>query len=446
MHEASGVEPTRRTADEEPAWVSYFTVFDSTPGPTLGRSRYCRRMDLRPQLSRIWDWLLHFGAYPEETLEQRAKRRLFLAVMWIATVLTIPSLLGALGSGFHWVAGIRAFTVVLFIPLLMALQWKPRRFSLWVQLTLGIILLTSIPLAALLGGPVASAIDPIFGVAIVVLILILFGVRVAVWWFVAFVATVALALAVPNLVDPLYVVETPEAEIALNIVLLGFVMLLAMIYFVRQRDRFQQESDDLLHNILPDEIATRLKSDDTLIADDYESASVLFADMVGFTPMSATMTPPQLIKLLNDVFATFDGFVEELGLEKIRTVGDEYMVAAGVPQARPDHAHAIAELALRIRDHTETTRFDGHDIKFRIGINSGPLVAGVVGTHKFSYDLWGDVVNVASRMESEGIPGSIQVTEMTYELIRDRFVCEPRGVISVKGKGDMNTYLLVSRR
>jgi class 3 adenylate cyclase len=202
----------------------------------------------------------------------------------------------------------------------------------------------------------------------------------------------------------------------------------------------------LLHNILPDEIATRLKSDNTLIADDYESASVLFADMVGFTPLSAALTPPQLIKLLNDVFATFDGFVQDLGLEKIRTVGDEYMVAAGVPQVRPDHAHAIAELALLIRDHTEASQFDGHDIRMRIGINSGPLVAGVVGTHKFSYDLWGDVVNVASRMESGGVPGSIQVTNATYELIRDEFVCKPRGVISVKGKGDMTTYLLVSRK
>ncbi len=403
-------------------------------------------MDLRPQLSRIWDWLLHFGAYPEETLEQRAKRRLFLAVMWIATVLTIPNVFEDLGSGFYWVAGIYAFVVALFIPLLVALQWKPRLFSLWVQLTLGIILLASVPLAALQGGLVASGIDPIFSVAIVVMILILFGIKTAAWWFVAFVATVAITLLIPNWVEPLYVVEISEAEIALNIVFLGFVMFLAMIYFVRQRDRFQQESDELLHNILPDEIAARLKSDDALIADDYESASVLFADMVGFTPMSAAMTPPQLIRLLNDVFAIFDGFVEELGLEKIRTVGDEYMVAAGVPQARPDHAHAIAELALRIRDHTETTRFDGHDIKFRIGINSGPLVAGVVGTHKFSYDLWGDVVNVASRMESEGIPGSIQVTETTYELIRDRFVCEHRGVISVKGKGDMNTYLLLAKR
>jgi len=403
-------------------------------------------MDLKLQLGRVRDWLLHFGAYPEETLEQLAKRRLFLAVGWIASVLTIPNVVEALGSGFYWVAGIYAFVVALFIALLVALRWKPRLFSLWVQLTLGIILLANVPLAALRGGLVASGIAPIFSVAIVVMILILFGIRTAVWWFVGFVATVVLTLLIPNWVDPLYVVETSEAEIAFNLVAFGFVMFLAMIYFVLQRDRFQKESDELLHNILPDEVATRLKSDDGLIADDYESASVLFADMVGFTPMSAAMTPPELIEMLNDVFATFDAFVEELGLEKIRTVGDEYMVAAGVPQPRPDHAQAIAELALRIRDHTATNRFDDHEITLRIGINSGPLVAGVVGTHKFSYDLWGDVVNVASRMESEGIPGSIQVTAATYELIRDEFVCEPRGVIPVKGKGDMNTYLLVSRR
>ena len=173
---------------------------------------------------------------------------------------------------------------------------------------------------------------------------------------------------------------------------------------------------------------------------------MLFADVVGFTPMSAGLSPPELIGLLNTVFTTFDRFVEDLGLEKIKTVGDEYMVAAGVPETRPDHAHAIAELALRIRDHTENNQFEGHDIALRIGINSRPVVAGIVGTHKFAYDLWGDVVNTASRMESEGIAGAIRVTPATYELIRDEFVCETRGVVSVKGKGDMTTYILRSRR
>ena len=162
---------------------------------------------------------------------------------------------------------------------------------------------------------------------------------------------------------------------------------------------------------------------------------MLFADIVGFTPMAAGLSPHELIGLLNTVFTTFDRFVEDLGLEKIKTVGDEYMVAAGVPETRPDHAHAIAELALRIRDHTENNQFEGHDIALRIGINSGPVVAGIVGTHKFAYDLWGDVVNTASRMESEGIAGAIQVTPATYELIRDEFVCEDPGSRLRQGQG-----------
>jgi guanylate cyclase len=219
-----------------------------------------------------------------------------------------------------------------------------------------------------------------------------------------------------------------------------------MAYFVRQRDRFQKQSDDLLHSILPDEIATRLKTDTSMIADDFPEASVLFADVVGFTPMSAGMTPPQLVGLLNSVFTKFDEFVEDLGLEKIKTVGDEYMVAAGVPLPRPDHADAIAELALRIRNHVAAHDFDGQRLTLRIGINSGPVVAGIIGTHKFSYDMWGDTVNTASRMESEGIPGKIQISHATHDLIHDRYTCEPRGSITVKGKGEMETYLLVARR
>jgi guanylate cyclase len=242
------------------------------------------------------------------------------------------------------------------------------------------------------------------------------------------------------------VVEGTDDGIAQTVVGVTVFLFAGMAYFVRQRDRSQTESDELLHNILPDEIARRLKADRTMIADDYESASVLFADVVNFTPMSARMSPPELVGLLNTLFSAFDRFVDELGLEKIKTVGDAYMVAAGVPVARPDHAHAVAALALRIRDHTENHKFDGHDLSMRIGINSGPLVAGIVGTHKFAYDLWGDVVNTASRMESTGVPGSIQITQATHEIIRDDFVCEPRGVVSVKGKGDMSTYILVSKR
>jgi class 3 adenylate cyclase len=220
-----------------------------------------------------------------------------------------------------------------------------------------------------------------------------------------------------------------------------------MVYFVRQRDRFQRRSDDLLHNILPDPIAERLKDSPAMIADAFPSASILFADVCDFTPMSAGMTPQELVALLDRVFTTFDGFVAELGLEKIKTVGDAYMVAAGVPEPRPDHARAIAELALRMRDHAADDGLgDGRPLRLRIGINSGPVVAGIIGSHKFAYDLWGDAVNTASRMESSGVPGQIQVSAATHELIGHVFTCEPRGPIEVKGKGPMETYLLLDRR
>jgi guanylate cyclase len=254
------------------------------------------------------------------------------------------------------------------------------------------------------------------------------------------------SVLIPNWVDALYIVEDPTFDVAFSVAATGLVILAVMIYFVRQRDRFQKESDDLLHNILPDEIATRLKASTTMIADSYDSASVLFADVVDFTPMSAGMSPDELVGLLNNLFSTFDRFVEELGLEKIKTVGDEYMVASGIPTERSDHAQALADLALLIRDELVGKRIDGHEIRMRIGINSGPVVAGIIGTHKFAYDLWGDVVNTASRMESEGIEGSIQISEATYQLVNDEFYCEPRGDVSVKGKGVLQTYLLLSRK
>ncbi|MCP3973965.1 MAG: adenylate/guanylate cyclase domain-containing protein, partial [bacterium] len=184
----------------------------------------------------------------------------------------------------------------------------------------------------------------------------------------------------------------------------------------------------------------------SMIADDFPNASVLFADVVGFTPMSANMTPPQLVGLLNQVFSKFDEFVEELGLEKIKTIGDEYMVAGGVPVPRPDHAAAIAELALRIRDHMASHDFDGHRLEMRIGIHSGPVVAGIIGTHKFAYDLWGDTVNITSRMQSAGIAGQIQTTPTMYDLLRGNgYTFEDRGTIDLKGKGEMNTWLLTGR-
>ena len=205
------------------------------------------------------------------------------------------------------------------------------------------------------------------------------------------------------------------------------------------------KSDALLLNILPKKIADRLKADNKAIADGFSEVTVLFSDIVGFTKMSERLSPEQLVRWLNEVFSSFDDMAEEFGVEKIKTIGDAYMVVGGL-HGKADHATAIADMALRMQSSMKAFGAKlGEDVSVRIGINSGPVVAGVIGKKKFIYDVWGDTVNTASRMESHSTPGSIQVTEETYALLKDAYAFEGRGEIEVKGKGKMNTYFLLSK-
>lgn len=209
----------------------------------------------------------------------------------------------------------------------------------------------------------------------------------------------------------------------------------------------QQKSERLLMNVLPKAIADQLKKGQGIIAENFSDVSVLFADIVGFTELSASISPIELVYLLNNIFSLFDDLAEQHQLEKIKTIGDAYMVVAGLPVPRPNHAQAIAEMALAMQAGLAQFRADNQlNISIRIGINSGPVVAGIIGTKKFIYDLWGDTVNTASRMESHGIPDRIQTTEDTYELIKNQFILEKRGTIQVKGKGELNTYWLTDRK
>jgi len=208
----------------------------------------------------------------------------------------------------------------------------------------------------------------------------------------------------------------------------------------------QEKSENLLLNILPKDIAELLKNEPHTVADHYSDASILFADVVNFTPMSSHMEPIELVELLNKVFSQFDDLVEKYDLEKIKTIGDCYMVASGVPKARPDHAQIITQLSLEMQDIVKQSDYFGRKLTFRIGINSGPVVAGVIGRKKFIYDLWGDAVNTASRMESNGAGGLVQVTQDTYELIKDDFKCESRGVINVKGKGELPVWFVHEKK
>ena len=220
---------------------------------------------------------------------------------------------------------------------------------------------------------------------------------------------------------------------------------------VRQRTRElteeKQTSERLLLNVLPGPIAERLKTGENTIVDRFDAVSVLFADIVGFTALSSRTSPEALVTMLNELFSTFDRLAEQHGLEKIKTIGDAYMVVAGIPHPVADHAAAITEMALDMLAFVESySERLGLDLTIRIGIHTGPVVAGVIGTKKFIYDLWGDTVNTASRMESHGVPARVQVSEATHQLLAGRFAFEPRPPIEVKGKGAMQTYLVIGRR
>lgn len=240
-------------------------------------------------------------------------------------------------------------------------------------------------------------------------------------------------------------------NVAMNIVSLFAVMYYAVLQLNRAEDaaeREHQRSERLLSNILPGKIAARLKDrPGEVIADSYPEASILFADMQGFTARASNLTPIELVGFLNDVFTQLDGIVERHGLEKVKTTGDAYMVVSGVPEPRLDHAEALADFALAMRDSLAGLRDPkGRPVPMRIGIASGPVVAGVVGTRKFYYDVWGDAVNLASRMESTGEVGKIQVSGEFQQRIADRFELEYRGLTEVRGKGVLPTWFLVGRR
>ena len=227
---------------------------------------------------------------------------------------------------------------------------------------------------------------------------------------------------------------------------------------VEESLRFEQKkSERLLLNVLPPEIAERLKSvqsktkvhlqtSGTIVADSFDEVTVLFADIVDFTEYAASISASELVNVLNEIFSEFDYFVEQYDLEKIKTIGDSYMVVGGLPLPTNDHAEAIAEMALQMQESIKKfKRDDGSQFSLRIGIHTGQAIAGVIGTKKFIYDLWGDTVNVASRMESQGVAGCIHVTEATYQLLKDKYQFNSQREIDIKGKGKMVTYLLTGK-
>jgi len=218
--------------------------------------------------------------------------------------------------------------------------------------------------------------------------------------------------------------------------------LLARVHTHLTLDRLNRENQRLLLNVLPGPIADRLRRVPGIIADRFEDVSVLFADIVGFTPLSTRLSAVQLVELLNRVFSAFDELAAQHGLEKIKTIGDAYMVAGGLPEPHPDHLAAMARMALAMLANVRQRTAELGGLDLRLGMHVGTVVAGVIGMRKFSYDIWGDTVNTASRLELHGTPGRVHVSDAVHARLKDRFTFVPRGTVDLKGRGPMDTYFL----
>ena len=324
--------------------------------------------------------------------------------------------------------------------------FRTRNFHAYLNITFAFIFVYLVSLQISLGGIVQSGVLMASGLLAPLAASLILSRRNTIFWAAIYVIVFTGLLAF----DETIVLNAPELPVNFSIsngfFTVAFLTLLSLamtLYLLRELEVAQNRADTLLFNMLPKNVAARLKEKPQTIAEDYDNASILFADIVGFTPLSNQLSPTGMIELLNQIFSHFDSLVEKYGVEKIRTIGDNYMAASGVPNPRPDHAQALAYTALDMLEYCRNLEpVGGKKLNFRIGINSGPLTAGVIGNKKFQYDLWGDSVNTASRMESHGLPGRIQVTNETRDQLRDGFVLTSRGKIDVKGKGEMSTWFL----
>ncbi len=401
-----------------------------------------------------WTTLESIGSNLTEDDDLRVQRQVLVAMA------VMTSAAGILWGSLYWAFGEQQAALIPWIYTL-ATALNLATFTLFhrqfifrfVQLTL--ILFVPFFLMASLGGLVESSAVILWSLLAPLAALLVSGRRQAAQWFTAYLALVVIS-GFMELLAPVANDLTPAVVIlffVLNICVPTLCTFLLLVYFVGQKNTAlrllnleQAKSERLLLNVLPREIAALLKEEDgRSIAEYYSNVSVLFADVVGFTPLSEKLSPQEAVDALNGIFSYFDALADKYGVEKIRTIGDGYMVASGVPTPRPDHAHALARMALDMNAYMQSRPVQaGVPMEIRIGLNSGSAVAGIVGTTKFHYDLWGDAVNVAARMESHGEPGKVQIGRATYELIKDDFVCQQRGAIPIKGKGSMETWFLLA--
>jgi adenylate cyclase len=380
------------------------------------------------------------------TLTLAATLMASMATVWVATYWSLDL----------WRSGAIPFAYQIATVIGLGVFARTKRFTPFCRGQLLMMLALPVLLQASLGGFRVSSAVALWSVTAPLGALLLEGVRRATPWFIAFAAAIAvLALLEPHLTGEGHV-PTPIVVtfFFLNVMGVSTTVFLLLRYFISERDRVAEElrieqdrSERLLLNVLPVSIAERLKKGPNVIADAYDQVTVLFADVVGFTTFADARPPAEVVAVLNRLFSAFDELADRHGLEKIKTIGDAYMAVGGLPMASAGHQQAVAEMALDLRDSVDRLRTEtGVDLAVRVGIDSGPVVAGVIGQRKFSYDVWGDTVNMASRMESHGIPGCIQVTAAVREHLQEDYLFEERQAVDIKGKGPTTTYLLLGRQ
>jgi adenylate cyclase len=392
------------------------------------------------------------GTDPHDDEELRSQKALLITISVL--ILPISAIWGALYLAFGSPIGVVPFVYFAILLGAIVVFSRTRDFDMLLRVgQLDILLaptLSMIPLGGFLG---AGGVG-LWGILAPLAALVFKDVRSAVRWYVAWLVVFLGSGIAGAIIGPVWEpVPTwfTTTMLGLNIAVGGTIVFTLLAVFASQRRAAlaalrveQAKAENLLLNILPRPIAEKLKAESQPIADQFESASILFADVVDFTPWSERLPPAEVVGYLDHLFSHFDELAEKHDLEKIKTIGDCYMAAAGVPTPRPDHARALALMALDMLEAIRTADTIAHlGLELRIGINSGPVVAGVIGRKRFLYDLWGDAVNTASRMESHGTPGRIQITRSTYELLADEFECEARGPIAVKGKGEIEAWYLV---
>jgi guanylate cyclase len=392
------------------------------------------------------------GADPHDNEDLRARKALLVLISVL--ILPVSALWGALYLAFGSPVGVvpLVYSGVLLGALLVFSRTRDFPWFLRVG-QLDILLAPTLSMIPL-GGFLDSGGVGLWGILAPLGALVFSEVRSAARWYVAYLVVFLGSGIAGEIIGPVWEplpLWFTSTMLALNIAVGGTIVFTLLAVFAAERRaalsalRLEQaKAENLLLNILPRSIADKLKDETQPIADHFGSASILFADVADFTPWSERLPPAEVVGYLDRLFSHFDELAERYALEKIKTIGDCYMVAAGVPTPRPDHARALALMALdmlqAMRSQKEVAHL-GHEL--RVGINSGPVVAGVIGRKRFLYDLWGDSVNTASRMESHGTPGRIQITRATYELLADEFDCEPRGTIEVKGKGEVEAWYLI---